>query len=865
MSDPLELLAFPDRPATPREGFRRELLARIEREASPGVAVDSPDADRRARATEPTRASRRPLGRRRFRRPAAAAAAALVVIVAIGSVGLLFRSHRDSDRPADLVTTTVPSTTTSTGEPSLSSSGAFDGTRAALPAGFSPVAASPTDAGLLILATEDPPDPAGLPAENATLFLAESGQVRMLAELTGRPADVAWDGSSAWVAHFETGAVSRIDPVTGTVVGSVTPQLASAVTTAGDRVFVPNDLEAGLGSIWLLSARGGLAQIDPSSLEVRRVVELAAFHPSDLALGPTHAWVAQDDNTLVEVDPYTGDTTSYSLQHRGRRVVTSGDSVFVWGTRAGTEDGAVTIVNEGYGQVGVVETGATAYTLGVIDNRVGVLFQDGTFRDVYISDIELGPAVRTTWDRSAAVRGSSAGLVQLRSDGSVSRIGLAASAGVALPVRDFTDPRPVADAFAQSPDWERVAEPPIADRWPAVKASTGTAIIVFGGEHRGGGAAFEDGAVYDVAHDRWKTMPPVPIRVGTEPGWVWTGTELIVWDQDGVAAAYDPEADRWRTISEWPLRGGFYRRAVWTGDRIVDIDADLSVDPTDGSAVPIAPSPGIPQRAVPVWTGELIVLSTGGPVYRPATDEWLAGERNSLTELSSGAAWDGSEVIAVDYEGAVASYDPRSGEWTHLAPIPFLFGEWIPWMRRVGDTVAVESWPGFLVYRPDRDEWVHFAKPTATGSSVQLIPSGADLYGWDGGMYRLTTPVEGLPRRSQLDGVNFDMPPGWEVAAGPPSSETRAVLTLRSVETGADCLVSVAYTDAWRAFAALPAGAVVEIQPIVGGDPVTMVETRDDEGVTLSWAPYSTEWAQVSCSNRADAESVAAHLWIPWQ
>lgn len=871
MTDPLELLGRPDRPVAPSSEFRRELLERIRQEtatmpessttsaAAPSAEITTPQVTiERGEYRDGTAVKRG-----WFMRPLAAVLGALFIVVAIGSVGLLFRSSSDPELPVDGTgpVTTVPVPPASTPP----ATGGFDGTTALLPAGFSPVAASPFDGGFLIVATDTPPRSGELPAMNATLFVAESEGVRPVIELTDRPVQVVWDGTFVWVAYFETGAVSKIDLASGTVVGSVTPELVEPVSADGDRRFIPNDLEAGLGSIWLLTARGAVAQIDPTTVEVRRIMELTPPHPEDLALGPTSAWVAQDDNTLVEINPQSGATTAYPLEHRGQRVVTSGDSVFVWGGRDATSESAVTIVNEGIGQVGVVDTGTTARTFGIIGDRVGVLFDDGTFRDVYYSDIELGPSVVSNWDGVSELIGSTAGLIQLDSGGRVTWVGLAASGGVSIPVRDFIELRPVSDAFAQSPDWVRLAEPPIADRWPAAKVWTGSEIIVFGGERLGGGGAFTDGAVYNIERNEWRLMAQTLITIGTEPGWVWTGNELIVWDAPDTAAAYDPETDTWRIVESWPLSGSFYPRAIWTGVRIIDIEAGLSVDPDAGLSQPISSPPAIPDRAIPVWTGDLIVLSTGGPAYRPATDEWIDTGANTLTQLSSGAAWTGSEVIAVDYESRAARYDTATGDWQSLAPIPFNFGEWIPWTHRVATTVAVESWPGMLIYQRTSDSWAHFSKPTVADRSVQLIPAGDDLYAWDGGLHRLTTPITDQPLRSQLQGLIVDRPAEWEPVGPSVEPSTTATIVLGNTDSGAQCRITATETDAWRALAELPPGKVVQIQPVAGGDTIQMIQTQDETGVTLSWAPFTTVVAQVQCPSRQEAATIASYTWTPWQ
>lgn len=868
MTDLLDLLRRPDRPVAPSSEFRRELLERIRHEAATMPQPSTPSGavlHAEIEASHPTLARVEPrdggtLRRGWLRRPLAAVLGAFFIVVTIGSVGLLSRSAGDPELPVDGTDTSAPESSVST----PAAGGGFDGTTAVLPVGFSPVAATRSGAGFFIVATDTPPGSGELPAMNATLFVAESDGVRPLIDLTDRPVQVAWDGRFVWVAHFETGTVSKIDPASGTVVGSATPELAEPVS-GDDRRFVPNDLEAGLGSIWLLTGRGAVAQIDPTTVEVRRVIELTPPQPQDLALGPTRAWVAQDDNTLIEINPDNGATTTYPLDHRGWRVVTSGDSVFVWGGQDATSGSAVTIVNEGIGRVGVVDTGTEARTVGIIGDRVGVLFDDGTFRDVYYSDIELGPSVSSTWDGVSELTGSSEGLIRLDGNGRVSRLGLAASGGGTIPVRDFTQRRPVSDAFAQSPDWVRLADPPITDRSPAAKVWTGNEIIVFAGERLGGGHAFSDGAVYNIERDEWRLMPQIPIGIGTEPGSVWTGTELIVWDAPGTAAAYNPETDTWRLINDWPLSGSFYPRAIWTGEQIIDIEAGLAVDPDDGTSQPISAPPSIADRATPVWTGDLIVLSTGGPAYRPTSDEWIDTGANTLTQLSSAAAWTGSEVVVVDDESAVARYDPTAGEWQPLPPIPFNFGEWIPWTHQVGDSIVVESWPGMLIYQRESDSWAHFSKPTVADRSVQLIPAGDELYGWDGGLHRLTTTITEQPLRSQLQGLTVDRPAGWEPVGPSLDTPTTAMIVLSNTDSGAQCQITATEADAWRALAELTTGEVAQIQPAAGGDPIQMIQTRDQTGVTLSWAPFTTLVAHVRCPIAQEAATIASYTWTPWQ
>jgi hypothetical protein len=149
--------------------------------------------------------------------------------------------------------------------------------------------------------------------------------------------------------------------------------------------------------------------------------------------------------------------------------------------------------------------------------------------------------------------------------------------------------------------------------------------------------------------------------------------------------------------------------------------------------------------------------------------------------------------------------------------------------------------------------------------SVQLIPAGDDLYGWDGGLHRLTTPISEPPLRTQLGWLTVDRPPGWEPVGPSEDTPTTATIALTNTDTGSQCQITATETDAWRALAQLPPGQVVQIQPVAGGDPIQMIQTQHQTGVTLSWAPFTTVVAQVSCPNAEDAATIASYTWTPWQ
>jgi hypothetical protein len=100
--------------------------------------------------------------------------------------------------------------------------------------------------------------------------LAEGRLMRLSVE-TGRvlsvtpiadPGAVAVGEGAAWVTHPDKGTVSRIDLDRGRVVATVGLVLPRPIVP-GNRAFLPNDVAAGERGVWVSTARGWVARIDP--------------------------------------------------------------------------------------------------------------------------------------------------------------------------------------------------------------------------------------------------------------------------------------------------------------------------------------------------------------------------------------------------------------------------------------------------------------------------------------------------------------------------------------------------------------------------------------------------------------------------
>jgi hypothetical protein len=180
--------------------------------------------------------------------------------------------------------------------------------------------------------------------------------------------------------------------------------------------------------------------------------------------------------------------------------------------------------------------------------------------------------------------------------------------------------------------------------------------------------------VYDVARNRWSTVPDQP----TAFAWrraamiVATDREVIVWG--GVVEAnpgrggggglppagprLDPVAGTWRPTSRTNAPSGrSYARGVWTGTRLV-----------------VWGGIGTQTNPYQCGMGGECLPTGGGGVYDPATDTWTAMSAAGAPAARRGAAVKrvGDAVLVwggVDHpDGAL--YDPGANTWRPLPPSP---------------------------------------------------------------------------------------------------------------------------------------------------------------------------------------------------
>ncbi|HWA54576.1 MAG TPA: hypothetical protein VG816_10425 [Solirubrobacterales bacterium] len=120
------------------------------------------------------------------------------------------------------------------------------------------------------------------------------------------PGVVAVGEGGVWTASFD-GVVTRFDPQTAQAVGSVHLSLPKPVGSNYPEAFefLPNNVVVGEGAVWVSTAREYVAQIDPKTIELVRIIP-THFGVSGLAVGGGSVWLSAELFGLARIDPRTG-------------------------------------------------------------------------------------------------------------------------------------------------------------------------------------------------------------------------------------------------------------------------------------------------------------------------------------------------------------------------------------------------------------------------------------------------------------------------------------------------------------------------------------------------------------------------------
>lgn len=239
--------------------------------------------------------------------------------------------------------------------------------------------------------------------------------------------------------------------------------------------------------------------------------------------------------------------------------------------------------------------------------------------------------------------------------------------------------------------WRELPEAPIDEDTVAVWA--GSEAIVFGPE--------SGGLAYDPLEDAWQNLPAAPTS-WEHPDAVWTGAEVIVWDNvvyseiptsadSGVVnvAAFDPTTNSWRRFSNPNDVFELIRpRGVWTGEELILWGTDVT----------------------PLRVGDSAAVFTG-VALNPATDEWRVIASPPFAPLAdvfvlapSPATWTGSRMLiwlggeAARGDGTeVWAYDPVADQWQRTSGSPITAAD--PGLLWTGDILYVYGGEDDPMYR----------------------------------------------------------------------------------------------------------------------------------------------------------------------
>lgn len=168
---------------------------------------------------------------------------------------------------------------------------------------------------------------------------AASGEI-IASDPLDSPSDVAVGEGGVWALSFWRGYLYHLDPTTLSLVAKVELELPTPFIP-GDKQFLPSNVATGEGAVWVSSGRGAIAQIDPISDEIVRVIESNPPRGiQDMEVGAEAVWLANGGSGIARMDPSSGEVvTRVSIRERDGQlsvadIVLGGGFVWVTGTWA---------------------------------------------------------------------------------------------------------------------------------------------------------------------------------------------------------------------------------------------------------------------------------------------------------------------------------------------------------------------------------------------------------------------------------------------------------------------------------------------------------------------------------------------------
>jgi hypothetical protein len=131
----------------------------------------------------------------------------------------------------------------------------------------------------------------------------ERGEVTARVPVTS-PTGLTAGAGSIWLASFADATLIRLDPETTTVDATI-PLVLPGEEPGSDWKFLPTHVDANEDGVWVSTARGAVAHIDPATDEVLEVISLPPESLGGVTIGVDGIWLDNGLGGVIKVDPET--------------------------------------------------------------------------------------------------------------------------------------------------------------------------------------------------------------------------------------------------------------------------------------------------------------------------------------------------------------------------------------------------------------------------------------------------------------------------------------------------------------------------------------------------------------------------------
>ena len=254
------------------------------------------------------------------------------------------------------------------------------------------------------------------------------GEVRAQVPVTS-PMGLTAGAGSIWLASFADAKLIRLDPETADVDATI-PLVLPGEAPGSDWTFLPTHVDANESGVWVSTARGAVAHIDPTTNRVVEVIPLPPESLGGVAIGREGIWLDNGLGGLIKVDPETHQVEEEENidDEAGRRLsvgtpIARGGSLWLVGNWArpveefseefyeATDRQALVRVAESTGEVSMIidlpKQPCCAWLLD--DGDVWLVESDGTsLRRLDTDSGHLGEAISVSFGRPLVVSGTTA-------------------------------------------------------------------------------------------------------------------------------------------------------------------------------------------------------------------------------------------------------------------------------------------------------------------------------------------------------------------------------------------------------------------------------------------------------------------------